>query len=66
MPPLYTMDDQQDCFLDGMEEFHYCIALTVIKPDNLSSAWNLVQVFYYLPLLYADMDVLYLIFSPLL
>lgn len=46
MPPIYAVDDQTECFLDAKEEFHYCIVLTFIKPDNASNTWNLVQVFY--------------------
>uniref|UniRef100_A0A336MZR2 CSON010596 protein n=1 Tax=Culicoides sonorensis TaxID=179676 RepID=A0A336MZR2_CULSO len=43
VPPLYSVDDQKECFLDAGEEFQYCIVLTVIKPDNTSTVWNLVQ-----------------------
>ncbi|XP_063697088.1 uncharacterized protein LOC134828068 [Culicoides brevitarsis] len=46
MPAIYDMDDQEECFFDSKsEEFNYCIATTIIKPDNTSSAWNVVQYF---------------------
>lgn len=45
MPPLYKFDDYDKCLLEFPEiKATYCIVKTLIKADNESESWNVIQV----------------------
>lgn len=45
MPALYKLDDYDKCMLElPNQRSTYCLVKTVIKPDNDSEIWKIVQV----------------------
>ncbi|XP_063702384.1 uncharacterized protein LOC134832329 [Culicoides brevitarsis] len=43
LPPLYTEEDYNRCLFETKNESVYCSAVTVIKPDNSSPVWKLIE-----------------------
>lgn len=44
LPPLYTEEEYHRCLFQTKNESIYCTAVTIIKPDNTSKVWKLIEV----------------------
>lgn len=44
MPPLYVVDDYDQCIKEFETEAKYCVANIVIEKDKTSDLWNQIEV----------------------
>lgn len=44
MPPLYSVDDYDECMKEFGGEAKYCVANIVLERDKTSDLWNQIEV----------------------